>query len=147
MNYAAIKDCDVADGPGVRVTLFVSGCTNHCEGCFQPATWDFHFGREYTEETEERILKLLDKPFVDGLTLLGGEPFEPENQRVLAGLCKRVKEKFPSKTIWAYTGFIYDRDRRDAVDGGCPRGRAVCPCKAESGAHLPRVREPAGAGS
>ncbi len=110
MHYGNIKEYDVADGEGVRVTLFVSGCTNHCEGCFQPATWDFHFGREYTEETEERILKLLDKPFVDGLTLLGGEPFEPENQRVLAGLCKRVKEKFPSKTIWAYTGFIYDRD-------------------------------------
>ena len=110
MHYGNIKELDVADGEGIRVTLFVSGCTNHCEGCFQPATWDFSFGREYTEETETKILTLLDRPFVDGLTLLGGEPFEPSNQRVLVGLCRKVKERFPEKTIWAYTGFVYDRD-------------------------------------
>lgn len=110
MYYGNIKEYDVANGEGIRVTLFVSGCTNHCEGCFQPATWDFHFGREYTPETEEWILTALDKPYVDGLTLLGGEPFEIENQRVLAGLCRRVKERFPEKTIWAFTGFLYDRD-------------------------------------
>ena len=110
MYYGNLKELDVADGEGVRVTLFVSGCTNHCEGCFQPATWDFSFGREYTNETQERILELLDRPYIDGLTLLGGEPFEPSNQRVLVELCKEVKTHFPKKTIWAYTGFIYDKD-------------------------------------
>lgn len=113
MYYGNIKDVDVADGEGVRVTLFVSGCTNHCEGCFQPATWDFQFGTPYTAETEERILQLLDRPFIDGLTLLGGEPFEPENQQVLVGLCRRVREHFPDKTIWAYTGFVYERDLQE----------------------------------
>ena len=80
MYYGNLKEYDVADGEGIRVSLFVSGCTNHCEGCFQPETWDFHYGKEYTEETEEEILSFLVKPYTDGLTLLGGEPFEPENQ-------------------------------------------------------------------
>lgn len=110
MYYGNIKEYDVADGEGIRVTLFVSGCTNHCEGCFQKETWDFHFGQEYTEETEKRILDFLARPFADGLTLLGGEPFEPENQAVLVGLCRKVKALYPEKTIWAYTGFVYDRD-------------------------------------
>ena len=110
MYYGNLKEYDVADGEGIRVSLFVSGCTNHCEGCFQPETWDFHYGKEYTEETEEEILSFLVKPYTDGLTLLGGEPFEPENQRVLVNLCRKVKERFPDKTIWAYTGFVYDRD-------------------------------------
>ena len=110
MYYGNLKEYDVADGEGIRVSLFVSGCTNHCEGCFQPETWDFHYGKEYTEETEEEILSFLVKPYTDGLTLLGGEPFEPENQRVLVNLCRKVKERFPGKTIWAYTGFVYDRD-------------------------------------
>lgn len=110
MHYGNIKEFDVADGEGVRVTLFVSGCTNHCEGCFQPATWNFDFGEPYTEETERRLLELLDRPFIDGLTLLGGEPFEPENQAVLVKLLRKVKERLPEKTVWSYTGFVYERD-------------------------------------
>ncbi len=110
MYYGNLKEYDVADGEGIRVTLFVSGCTNHCKGCFQPATWDFHYGKPYTEEVEKRIMDFLGLPCADGLTLLGGEPMEPQNQEVLAGLCRRVKERFPDKTIWCYTGFVYDRD-------------------------------------
>ncbi|MDO5702879.1 MAG: anaerobic ribonucleoside-triphosphate reductase activating protein [Lachnospiraceae bacterium] len=110
MYYGNLKEMDVANGEGIRVTLFVSGCTNHCEGCFQPATWDFKFGKPYTEETEKTILDFLGKPYADGLTLLGGEPFEPENQAVLVGLCRKVKEMYPGKNIWAYTGFVYDKD-------------------------------------
>ena len=110
MYYGNIKEYDVANGEGVRITLFVSGCTNHCEGCFQPDTWDFHYGQPYTEETEEQILRLLGQPVVDGLTLLGGEPMEPENQRVLAPLVRRVKREYPEKNVWCFTGFIYDRD-------------------------------------
>ena len=109
MNYCKIFDCDVANGPGLRVSLFVSGCTNHCEGCFQPETWDFGYGEKYTEETEDRILKLLDRPYIKGLTLLGGDPFEPSNQRGLYTLIHSVKNLYPDKDIWAYTGFIYEQ--------------------------------------
>ncbi len=110
MHYGTIKEYDIADGEGIRVTLFVSGCTNHCKDCFQPETWDFSYGQPYTEETEQQILDQLELSYVDGLTLLGGEPMEPENQRTLVGLCRKVKERYPEKTIWCYTGFIYDRD-------------------------------------
>ena len=110
MYYGNIKEFDVANGEGVRITLFVSGCTNHCEGCFQPATWDFQYGQPYTEETEERIIRFLDRPLTDGLTLLGGEPMEPDNQRELVRLARRLKREHPDKTIWCFTGFIYERD-------------------------------------
>lgn len=110
MYYGNIKKYDIADGEGVRVTLFVSGCTNRCPGCFQQETWDFRFGRPYTEETEAEILDALNHDYIQGLTLLGGEPFEPDNQRVLVGLLRRVRELFPQKDIWSYTGFVYDRD-------------------------------------
>lgn len=110
MYYGNIKKWDIADGEGVRVTLFVSGCTNACEGCFQPETWDFRFGKEYTSETEEEILQALKQDYIDGLTLLGGEPFEIDNQRVLVKLLKRVREELPDKTIWSYTGFVYEKD-------------------------------------
>ena len=110
MYYGNIKEFDVANGEGVRITLFVSGCTNHCEGCFQPATWDFRYGQPYTDETEERIIRFLDRPLTDGLTLLGGEPMEPENQRALVRLARRLKREHPDKTIWCFTGFIYERD-------------------------------------
>lgn len=110
MYYGTLKTCDVANGPGVRVTLFVSGCTNRCEGCFQPETWDFHYGTEYTKETEAEVLKALEPSYIRGLTILGGEPFEPDNQRVLAVLVKKVRECFPAKDIWCYTGFILDQD-------------------------------------
>ena len=105
MHYGELKKCDIANGIGVRVTLFVSGCTNRCEGCFQPQTWDFCYGKPFTEDTEAEIFAELDKSYVDGLTLLGGEPFEPKNQPTLVGLLRRVKEKYPRKTVWCFTGF------------------------------------------
>ena len=108
MHYGEIKKFDIADGPGVRVTLFVSGCTNHCEGCFQPQTWDFGFGRPFTKETEDDLLAALAPDYITGLTLLGGEPFEPDNQRALLPFVRRVRKTYPQKTIWAYSGFTYD---------------------------------------
>lgn len=110
MYYGNIKMYDIADGEGCRVSLFVSGCTNHCKGCFQPETWDFHYGEPYTHQTEDHILALLDNVNIQGLTLLGGEPFEPENQRVLVKLLRRVRKERPDKDIWSYTGFVYDHD-------------------------------------
>ena len=116
MNVGEIKTFDVANGTGIRVTVFVSGCTNRCKGCFQPQTWDFAYGEPYTEEMEDFILKELEKPQYKGLTLLGGEPFEPVNQKELAKLVRRVKKELPNRDIWAFTGFVYDRD---LVPGGC----------------------------
>lgn len=108
MYYGEIKNRDIANGEGVRVTLFVSGCTNHCEQCFQPQTWDFNYGTPFTSKTEEEIFKMLDNSYISGLTLLGGEPFEPKNQVDLLPFVKRVKQKFPKKDIWAYSGFTYE---------------------------------------
>ena len=116
MNVGEIKTFGVANGTGIRVTVFVSGCTNRCKGCFQPQTWDFAYGEPYTEEMEDFILKELEKPQYKGLTLLGGEPFEPVNQKELAKLVRRVKKELPNRDIWAFTGFVYDRD---LVPGGC----------------------------
>lgn len=110
MHYGNIKKYDIANGEGVRVTLFVSGCTNHCKNCFQPETWDFEYGHLYTKDTESEILEALNKPFIKGLTLLGGEPFEPENQRELVKLLKTVNTQYPEKDIWCFTGFILDQD-------------------------------------
>lgn len=110
MHYGNIKKYDIANGEGVRVTLFVSGCTNHCKNCFQPETWDFEYGHLYTKDTESAILEALNKPFIKGLTLLGGEPFEPENQRELVKLLKTVNTQYPEKDIWCFTGFILDQD-------------------------------------
>lgn len=110
MHYGNLKKYDIANGEGVRVTLFVSGCTNHCKGCFQKETWDFDFGQIYDKKVEGEILEALNKPYIKGLTLLGGEPFEEENQKVLTRLLRRVKEELPQKDIWAYTGFILDQD-------------------------------------
>lgn len=110
MNYCGIKKCDIANGIGVRVTLFVSGCTHHCKGCFQPETWDFAYGDAFTAETENEILDAMAPDYINGLTLLGGEPFEPENQRVLVEFLKKVKEKYPQKSIWCYTGYLYDQE-------------------------------------
>ena len=108
MNYGEIKNCDIANGEGVRVTLFVSGCTNRCEGCFQPQTWDFNYGQPFTAETQASILKMLEPDYINGLTLLGGEPFEPQNQQGLLPLVRQVKERFPHKNIWAFTGFTLE---------------------------------------
>lgn len=110
MYYGEIKKCDIANGEGVRVSLFVSGCTHHCKGCFNPETWNFCFGREYTSETEEYILELLSKPYIKGFSLLGGEPFEPCNQRVLLSLLKKIKQLYPEKSIWCYTGYLFDEE-------------------------------------
>ena len=110
MHYGNIKNCDIANGNGVRVTLFVSGCTHHCKGCFNPETWDFKYGRPYTEETEETLLRMLAPPYINGLTLLGGEPMEPENQRALLPLVQKAKARFPEKDIWCYTGYTLETD-------------------------------------
>ncbi|MBQ9300219.1 MAG: anaerobic ribonucleoside-triphosphate reductase activating protein [Clostridia bacterium] len=109
MHYGAIKNCDIANGTGVRVSLFVSGCTNRCPGCFQPETWDFCYGQPFTEETEARLMRLLRPDYINGLTLLGGDPFEPANQRALLPFLRRVKAAFPDKDIWAYTGYTYEQ--------------------------------------
>lgn len=110
MYYGNIKKYDVADGEGVRVTLFISGCRIHCPGCFQSETWDFRYGQEYTAETQEEVLDAMDSEFIAGLTVLGGEPFEPENQREIVGLMKAAKERYPEKNIWCWTGYLYDKD-------------------------------------
>lgn len=105
MYYGNLKKCDIANGIGVRVTLFVSGCTNHCPDCFQPQTWDFHYGKPFTDDTRAEIFAELDKPYVNGLTVLGGEPFEPENQRDLLPLLQEIRRRYPDKSIWCFTGF------------------------------------------
>ena len=105
MNYGAVKAVDIANGPGVRVSLFVSGCRNHCPDCFQPETWDFDFGKPFTKETEEKIISALRPSWIQGLSLLGGDPMEPENQEVLIPFLKRVREELPDKDIWLYTGY------------------------------------------
>lgn len=110
MNYATIKNCDIANGPGVRVSLFVSGCTHHCKGCFNQEAWDFHYGKPFTQETIDRILAMLAPGYIRGLTLLGGEPFEPENQGPIVELLRQVKAKFPEKSVWAFSGYLFDRD-------------------------------------
>ncbi len=109
MNYAALKKFDIANGPGVRVSLFVSGCRHHCKNCFNREAWDFDFGSPFTKQTEEEILAELDKDYIKGLSLLGGEPFEPENRAALTQMLKRVREKYPEKTVWCYTGFEFER--------------------------------------
>lgn len=118
MNYGAIKKCDIANGVGVRTVLFVSGCTHHCKGCFQPETWNFDYGERYTKETEDEIIESLRPDYVDGITLLGGEPFEPENQRKLVKLLRRIKKELPQKTVWSFSGYTYEELTGDS--------RAVC---------------------
>ena len=119
MNYCTIKYCDIANGEGVRTSLFVSGCTNHCEECFQPETWDFDYGEPFTADTEARLMELLAPSYISGLTLLGGDPFEPSNQRALLPFLQRVRKELPKKNIWAYTGFVLDKEL--LVDGSHPR--------------------------
>jgi anaerobic ribonucleoside-triphosphate reductase activating protein len=108
MHYSVIKPVDIADGVGVRVTLFVSGCTHHCKGCFQPQTWAFDYGQPYTKETEDQLISLLSPSYIRGLTLLGGEPMEPDNQRTLLPLLRRVRAELPKKDIWCYSGYTLD---------------------------------------
>ena len=108
MNYCGVKKFDIADGPGVRVGLFVSGCRNRCKGCFQPETWDFDYGEPFTEEVQNALLEALRPPWIQGLTLLGGDPMEPENQEALLPFLEKVKAELPEKDIWLYTGYRYE---------------------------------------
>ena len=110
MNYAAIKNCDIANGPGVRVSLFVSGCTHRCPGCFNEVAWDFQYGEPFTEKTVESILTMLKPAYIRGLTLLGGEPFEPQNQGPVLELVRRIRQELPGKSIWAFSGYLFDKD-------------------------------------
>lgn len=114
MHYGEIKKFDIANGDGVRVSLFVSGCRVHCPGCFNTCTWNFDYGKEFTKETEDEIIAALGQEFISGLTVLGGEPFEEENQLVLAPFLEKVKKTYPNKSIWCYSGYIYDKDIQPA---------------------------------
>ena len=120
MNYATIKKTDVANGPGVRVSLFVSGCTHHCKGCFNSVAWDFQYGQAYTLETEQEILQALAPDYIRGLSLLGGEPMEPQNRATVLSLVKKVREIYPRTTIWCYTGYDFDKDLLAWMDAGDP---------------------------
>lgn len=110
MNYAAIKNCDIANGPGVRVSLFVSGCRHHCKDCFNPETWDFACGELFDEAVMDKLLALLAPGYIRGITYLGGEPFEPENQPGLLELSRRIKAAYPEKSIWSFTGYVYGQN-------------------------------------
>lgn len=110
MNYAEIKYCDVANGPGVRTSLFVSGCSHHCPGCFNEIAWDFNYGKPFTQDTIDSIIESLKPDYIQGLTLLGGEPFEYSNQKGLLPLVRQVREFLPQKDIWCFTGFLFDKD-------------------------------------
>ena len=110
MNYATVRTHDVANGTGIRVSLFVSGCTHRCKGCFNAEAWDFNYGSPYTEEIGEKIISALAPDYIKGFSLLGGEPFEPQNQAVLVGLLERIKREYPNKTVWCYTGYTFERD-------------------------------------
>ena len=110
MNYATIKNCDIANGPGVRVSLFVSGCTHRCPGCFNEVAWDFDYGQPFTEETIQAILEMLRPSYIKGLTLLGGEPFEPQNQVDVVKLLRRIRAELPEKSIWAFSGYLFEKD-------------------------------------
>jgi anaerobic ribonucleoside-triphosphate reductase activating protein len=110
VNYATIKNCDIANGPGVRVSLFVSGCNHHCKGCFNREAWDFSYGQPFTQKTIDQILELLKPDYIQGLTLLGGEPFDPRNQEAVVELLRAVKKACPEKNIWAFTGYLFDKD-------------------------------------
>lgn len=110
MNYATIKPTDVANGPGVRVSLFVSGCTHHCKDCFNEEAWDFSYGEPFTRKVQEQIFEMLDHSYITGLTLLGGEPMDPRNQEALLPFVKEVRQRFPEKTIWCFSGYDFDTE-------------------------------------
>lgn len=119
MYYGEIKKCDIANGEGVRVSLFVSGCTHHCPGCFNQDTWDFAYGEEYTEDTEQEIIEALKPDYINGLSLLGGEPFEPRNQEILVKLLRKVKNLYPEKDIWCYSGYLFDKELQQESRARC----------------------------
>lgn len=119
MNYATIKNCDIANGPGVRVSLFVSGCTHRCPGCFNEVAWDFDYGQPFTQETIDTIIDMLRPAYIRGLTLLGGEPFEPQNQGAVVELLRQIKKELPQKSIWAFSGYLFDKDILSGRLGDC----------------------------
>ena len=126
MNYGSLRGTDIANGEGVRVTLFVSGCTHHCKNCFNPETWDFCYGKPFTKEVEDEVIKLLEPDYIQGLTLLGGEPMEPKNQEALLPLVKRVREVYGNKkNIWCYTGYTLDRDLLGESRAKCEHTREL----------------------
>ena len=120
MNYANIKFNDIANGEGVRISLFVSGCTHHCKNCFNKETWDFNYGKPFTEDVEDLIIQKLKPEHINGLTLLGGEPMEPANQKALLPFIKKVKEIYPNKTIWCYSGYLFDKELLNESRAHCP---------------------------
>ena len=119
MNYGEIKNFDIANGEGVRVSLFVSGCTHHCKNCFNPETWSFDYGEPFAKEVEDKIIEELRPDYINGLSLLGGEPFEPQNQAALLPFLRRVKALFPEKSIWCYSGYLFDRELLSASRARC----------------------------
>ncbi len=128
MNYATIKPTDVANGPGVRVSLFVSGCTHRCKECFNSEAWDFHYGQEYGTETGSKILEYLDHTYIAGLSLLGGEPMDPRNQKGILSLVENVKKRFPEKTIWCYTGYDFEKDILGDMAERLPETKRILSC-------------------
>lgn len=127
MNYAEIKTTDIANGEGVRTSLFVSGCRHHCKDCFNQVTWDFGYGNLFTEATMEEIFESVDHPWINGITILGGEPFEPENQKVLVPFLVMFREKFPNKNVWCYTGFTIEQIKGKSE----PKSRAATDISSE----------------
>ncbi len=125
MNYALIRENDIANGPGVRTSLFVSGCRHHCKGCFNPETWNFNYGQPFTQKQIDRIIAASEPSFIEGLTLLGGEPFEPENQAALIELLKQFKEKLPHKKVWCYSGFTFQNDLLPKAQAGLENVREL----------------------
>ena len=152
MYYAAIKKRDIANGIGVRVSLFVSGCTHHCKNCFNQETWDFSYGTPFTKETEELLLQALEPSYIHGLTLLGGEPLEPCNQAALLPFLQTVRARYPQKTIWCYTGIgsafinrtsVLSRDAFPFISSGCIGRWSVCRSTEKHSACIPWLRKPA----
>lgn len=119
MHYGELKNCDIANGEGVRISLFVSGCTNHCKNCFQPETWDFEYGKLFDKSVEDKIIEMLRPDYINGFSLLGGEPFEPQNQRDVLPLIKKIKQIYPKKTIWVYSGFTFEELRTPGSHPNC----------------------------
>ena len=128
MNYATIKWFDVSNGPGVRVSLYVSGCRNHCKNCFNPETWDFGYGEPFTREVENSIIKGMIPDYIKGFTLLGGDPFEPENAEVLAPFMERLREQFPEKSFWCFTGYDYEADLLTGKKGDLDTNMRILNC-------------------
>lgn len=119
MYYGALKKTDIANGPGVRVTLFVSGCTHHCKECFNPETWDFNYGEEFTDRTISEIIEAMKPSYIRGITILGGEPFEPSNQEYVLKLIKAIKKEFVNKDVWMYSGYLFDTELRAPSRARC----------------------------